>query len=214
MAMFDFVSIHARHCCRANPWQPSNCTARLKFQSTPGIAAGRISRVNTCQVPSRCFNPRPALLPGESWAARWSSSTRLCFNPRPALLPGESLAIADVKVRVAVSIHARHCCRANRLDFPENHHIAGVSIHARHCCRANPCGIAAEAHVTEFQSTPGIAAGRIKPSPRPARCKPLFQSTPGIAAGRILIGFVQTKHLNSFNPRPALLPGESFWQYR
>ena len=60
------VSIHARHCCRANP--------------------------------------------SSSQAA---ASSRASFNPRPALLPGESMEEAEGYAKLIVSIHARHCCRAN-----------------------------------------------------------------------------------------------------
>ena len=83
------------------------------------------------------------------------------FNPRPALLPGESIRPLLDKDHSHVSIHARHCCRANlghlqTRVFPRSfnprpallpgeslvqwpvYHAGLVSIHARHCCRANP----------------------------------------------------------------------------
>ena len=180
------VSIRARHCCRANQPTTKRCQADRMFQSAPGIAAGRIA-TSPAFVPSApCFNPRPALLPGESCLQYQSSecddwvSIRArhccranplgrpcwrvslgCFNPRPALLPGESSSWPLPCRRAAVSIRARHCCRANH----------------RCCCLA--------AHRVRFQSAPGIAAGRIwhrSMSMRQSRC---------------------------FNPRPALLPGES-----
>jgi len=37
----------------------------------------------------------------------------------------------------------------------------------------------------------------------------MFQSTPGINAGRIIAGFAIVLTMFSFNPRPALMPGES-----
>ena len=84
------------------------------FQSTPGIAAGRIRAPAHLQHRKTSFNPRPALLPGESSINQLGISTyglqstpgiaagrigctsarlqmMMCFNPRPALLPGESL---------------------------------------------------------------------------------------------------------------------------
>ena len=108
------VSIHARHCCRANPGRLVPSSRGTKFQSTPGIAAGRI----------------------DAFAARLACPRR--FNPRPALLPGESPLLSGIDQSDGVSIHARHCCRAN---LPRLHPVRApykVSIHARHCCRANP----------------------------------------------------------------------------
>ena len=133
----EAVSIHARHCCRANRSAPCPTPSACWFQSTPGIAAGRIARAtNTAR------------------AAR-------CFNPRPALLPGESNVLAANHTRALVSIHARHCCRANQVSLAEALPVHRVSIHARHCCRANQ-GLAKSRRDAElFQSTPGIAAGRI-----------------------------------------------------
>ena len=59
------------------------------------------------------------------------------FNPRPPLLAGESQVLRHAAPKTFVSIHARHCWRAN-------HHAKAlalvqivVSIHARHCWRAN-----------------------------------------------------------------------------
>ena len=83
------------------------------FQSTPGIAAGRIRALGDWALAHACFNPRPALLPGESF-----------------------------------------------VDPPE-HRGDNVSIHARHCCRANQKCYAGLDLAQKFQSTPGIAAGRI-----------------------------------------------------
>ena len=83
------------------------------FQSTPGIAAGRIAGacVLTCS---------PA-----------------AFQSTPGIAAGRIAKHLHVRLVQIVSIHARHCCRAN-------HHI-----------------ILAHALYDLFQSTPGIAAGRI-----------------------------------------------------
>ena len=61
------------------------------FQSTPGIAAGRIFTNPVLIDADGGFNPRPALLPGESSGGYGQRGNADCFNPRPALLPGESL---------------------------------------------------------------------------------------------------------------------------
>ena len=108
------VSIHARHCWRANPAGQDGDNTKTLFQSTPAIAGGRIAVM---------------------MAARWCSG--LCFNPRPPLLAGES----------------QHLARRSS--------ARNVSIHARHCWRANPRAMAGVEQSTEFQSTPAIAGGRI-----------------------------------------------------
>ena len=87
----------------------------IEFQSTPGIAAGRIPSFERMRRAAACFNPRPALLPGESARVKRPVNNPACFNPRPALLPGESARTDADKAKAKVSIHARHCCRANRL---------------------------------------------------------------------------------------------------
>ena len=178
------VSIHARHRCRANRdaanlgYLPACFNPRpaslpgesrstkparsgSSFQSTPGIAAGRIWSSLTPSSAAWRFNPRPASLPGESAAGDdlvadghlFHSTPGIAagriqllerrglgvqrFNPRPASLPGES--------------HGRITWLAQRL----------VSIHARHRCRANLLTANRSAPDWLFQSTPGIAAGRI-----------------------------------------------------
>ena len=204
------VSIHARHCCRANQPMLPEAKQPGMFQSTPGIAAGRI----------------PASPP--------TPPQRDCFNPRPALLPGESGLKTRNECRQLVSIHARHCCRANLAKSDSDKAKAKVSIHARHCCRANLKASTARVCASVFQSTPGIAAGRINGEHCERDKHALFQSTPGIAAGRIgrkprgldrgCLVSIHARHccranrpnvhaepdrLQCFNPRPALLPGES-----
>ena len=84
------VSIHARHCWRANP---------------------RYS-VRYCKKPA-CFNPRPPLLAGESSQGTSPVQGNPGFNPRPPLLAGESRQLCPGGHAGAVSIHARHCWRAN-----------------------------------------------------------------------------------------------------
>jgi len=44
-------------------------TPLLMFQSTPGINAGRILEAGSAILVSTGFNPRPALMPGESQGA-------------------------------------------------------------------------------------------------------------------------------------------------
>ena len=143
-------------CGNAYPLRPST------FQSSPGIAAGRIvtpldwttslecfnprpaslpgeSRWHPpVQLPCGCFNPRPASLPGESWGRLRAGLVGNGFNPRPASLPGESTNVRCEAYAGAVSIHARHRCRANQFPGSSLSVNPVVSIHAWHRCRANP----------------------------------------------------------------------------
>ena len=107
------------------------------------------------------------------------------FNPRPPLLAGESRSIMTKFIITAVSIHARHCWRANPQEGRTSNGGSVVSIHARHCWRANPRTSPVNLSVTSFQSTPAIAGGRIHYSNGVTSTQQRFQSTPAIAGGRI-----------------------------
>ncbi len=129
------VSIHARHCWRANQAKPDAQRPAVLFQSTPAIAGGRIASFDLA-----CANAR-------------------CFNPRPPLLAGESDLCNVVSSGFVVSIHARHCWRANLGEQWRN-------------CTGNP-----------FQSTPAIAGGRILQKPRRIIRTPCFNPRPPLLAG-------------------------------
>ncbi len=85
------VSIHARHQCRANP----NEKRAHRAASEVSIHARHQCRANPSYsgsgCSSRCFNPRPASMPGESVLLLICWLHVSCFNPRPASMPGESL---------------------------------------------------------------------------------------------------------------------------
>ena len=108
-----------------------------------------------------------------------------------------------------VSIHARHCWRANlnKVDF--NALLGGVSIHARHCWRANLCWHAWPAclwavsiHARHcWRANLGAQGQHLGVD--------LFQSTPAIAGGRIALFATPSSCSSRFNPRPPLLAGES-----
>ena len=159
---FQIVSIRARHHCRAN--QGAGCAGRAwhRFQSAPGITAGRISFSFPITRPSVCFNPRPASLPGESRHVGVRTILVLCFNPRPASLPGESP------------------WRMRAVGEPKCFNPRPASLPGESECRKD-AGV-----LDEFQSAPGITAGRIQRR-----------------------GGVPTESDHCFNPRPASLPGES-----
>ena len=204
------VSIRARHCWRAMPRDATPRTGSSSFQSAPAIAGGRCHST---------FTP---------------SSPRLCFNPRPPLLAGDALSRRVTSARDAVvSIRARHCWRAMRVEPQRDCCLARVSIRARHCWRAMPTRSYMPPHCTVFQSAPAIAGGRCHVSPmnfevsrafqsapaiaggrcqrpandgRPARG---FQSAPAIAGGRCAHHARRLPRPGCFNPRPPLLAGDA-----
>ena len=138
------------------------------FQSTPGITAGR-SVLSEGLTGCFCsFQSTPGITAGRSHI--WSDALRRndCFNPRPASLPGDPAGRTSEPDQRMVSIHARHHCRA----------IQGTGL-------VSPYG-------SEFQSTPGITAGRSLVAGWSRVAVMLFQSTPGITAGRSV--FVALTH--------------------
>ena len=154
------------------------------------------------------------------------------FNPRPPLLAGESSLHRAQKRAGPVSIHARHCWRANRLARrggrqrtrfnPRPPLLAGesmlngavrammdVSIHARHCWRANP-RLAQDAIQRGGVSIHARHCWRANLSRRSSTASGSpFQSTPAIAGGRIDQPPPFFGRRGGFNPRPPLLAGES-----
>ncbi len=160
----DRVSIHARHCWRANP--PRKIEAYMNdclFQSTPAIAGGRTlvaasealrmtlfqstpaiagGRTLKLAAPSQYhirFNPRPPLLAGEPKLLNWIRPDTSKFQSTPAIAGGRTLVFPyAVHDDLLVSIHARHCWRANPGGAKWQGNPIDVSIHARHCWRANP----------------------------------------------------------------------------
>ncbi len=155
------------------------------FQSTPAIAGGRTAGKTTAQIINEAFQSTPAIAGGRTLAAH-RSTLKLCFsfNPRPPLLAGEP-------------------CFAHPA-----HQRRRVSIHARHCWRANPFSLGLGKLKACFNPRPPLLAGEptLPPPPTPPR---RFQSTPAIAGGRtrrIVAEAVEV--VASFNPRPPLLAGE------
>jgi len=88
--------------------------SRLPFQSTPSIAGGRTLGVVGGQWHVRKFQSTPAIAGGRTSMPLFCVLNRYCFNPRPPLLAGERGLSADISDKRSVSIHARHCWRANR----------------------------------------------------------------------------------------------------
>ena len=106
------------------------------------------------------------------------------FNPRPASMPGDPAG-----------------------ERRQGQHRA-VSIRARHQCRAIPTIEGDCATEQAFQSAPGINAGRSHQSGASQPQLRSFQSAPGINAGRSLPARSAWPRLGCFNPRPASMPGD------
>jgi len=63
-------------------------TAAKKFQSAPGLEAGRCVCGNVDPVPVPCFNPRPALRPGDAMHIGVVRHTDAKFQSAPGLEAG------------------------------------------------------------------------------------------------------------------------------
>ena len=157
-----------------------------------------------------CFNPRPLLLTGESWAgvtpfqeegefqstpviangriagrhAQRRRSNR--FNPRPLLLTGESRGPGSV-INFPLLFQSTPVIANGRINQPNDQMV----------------------FMEKFQSTPVIANGRIVCERGRDFGVKMFQSTPVIANGRISWPTAWRASRVRFNPRPLLLTGES-----
>ena len=102
-----------------------------QFQSAPGREAGRCLLLSEIGEATLCFNPRPAVRPGDASASAESRSKWLtfqsapgreagrckepkarelhnsCFNPRPAVRPGDAMQSIGSSRPDTVSIRAR-----------------------------------------------------------------------------------------------------------
>ncbi len=158
------------------------------FQSTPAIAGGRIQFHPTRAATFVVFQSTPAIAGGRISIASRQASRSGGFNPRPPLLAGESDAQDRSLYRWPVSIHARHCWRANPFRFLIRALNVDVSIHARHCWRANP-GVRSTRRPLKSVSIHARHCWRANPLLGFMRVgEAMFQSTPAIAGGRIPSG--------------------------
>ncbi len=130
------------------------------FQSSPGMGAGRNAEGGKIKNVPAGFNPRPAWEPGATCPGHLPGLRATSFNPRPAWEPGATRAARPLSQMLAVSILARHGSRAQL-------GLIGAGVRA-----------------DEFQSSPGMGAGRNNVSSTRLDTKALFQSSPGMGAGR------------------------------
>ena len=156
----SFVSIRARHVCRAMRHAMGYVPCVLKFQSAPGTCAGRCIDTPSHSKQKARFQSAPGTCAGRCYFQGRISEALFSFNPRPARVPGDAIVIRPVNHVDLVSIRARHVCRA-MLDF-----LDGVmSDHL-------------------FQSAPGTCAGRCIRILVICCAVRQFQSAPGTCAGR------------------------------
>ena len=151
------------------------------------------------------------MLAGESTLTTAPRPYIAMFQSTPAIAGGRIFDIFSIAAPIhAVSIHARHCWRANPHETrtPQDH--PKVSIHARHCWRANP-----------WQRTQVARAGHVSIHARHCwRANPSMghTMTPLIRVSiharhcwraNPCTGAAPAPLCNCFNPRPPLLAGES-----
>ena len=179
------VSIHARHCWRANLSRRSSTASGSPFQSTPAIAGGRIDQPPPFFGRRGGFNPRPPLLAGESPILRAVPVVQVCFNPRPPLLAGESGCRVVGGNVLLVSIHARHCWRANL------HRCANGTL------------------LVCFNPRPPLLAGESRCCGGFMSSEHGFNPRPPLLAGESSDSWPVLMPPSGFNPRPPLLAGES-----
>ena len=154
--------------------------SELEFQSAPGTCAGRCSPVLVFCGLDFLFQSAPGTCAGRCHPTCDPPSGQKCFNPRPARVPGDALTPRSAKPVTLVSIRARHVCRAMPVVCTCSASEIDVSIRARHVCRAMPTRRMCWPMPPLFQSAPGTCAGRCEIrsrwqcvvrrfNPRPAR---------------------------------------------
>ena len=132
------VSILARPFGRALPVQPIKASMVVtKFQSSPGLLAGRYRPSQPDWTWPPCFNPRPAFWPGATCPTLTARPSACGFNPRPAFWPGATAGRASKTTR--------------RSGFnPRPAFWPGATL----------CAVRAIVSGVWFQSSPGLLAGR------------------------------------------------------
>ena len=156
------VSIRSRLCSREMLARRRRETLHHWFQSAPGFAAGRCTAAMITSSKPTCFNPLPALQPGDAiqrpanirafcgfnplpalqpgdavgWVERYPRCAR--FNPLPALQPGDARDWGYDALCMTVSIRSRLCSREMRAAMAVQAITSRVSIRSRLCSREMP----------------------------------------------------------------------------
>ena len=206
------VSIRARLCSRAMQTRHRRLSSRVTcFNPRPALQPGDAFCWPSLWPDGSRFNPRPALQPGDAVSVPAPSLARSRFNPRPALQPGDaSSGVRRVGNPDTVSIRARLCSRAMRQRHIGEKRIPEVSIRARLCSRAMR------------NAGPGLRRG-LRVSIRARLCSRAMHRYPqqrapdaGVSIRARLCSrampsrsWCPKKGARSFNPRPALQPGDA-----
>ena len=203
------VSIRARHCWRAMPAGSAWMPRQPSFQSAPAIAGGRCWGGAAGWAGGALFQSAPAIAGGRCHWGRWVAWwTQVSIRARHCWRAMRVEPQRDCFL-ARVSIRARHCWRAMRAVDAHQAAAQAVSIRARHCWRAMRWRCLYQAATMQFQSAPAIAGGRCPT----CRCNSDgargFQSAPAIAGGRCRDRRTGTRHCHCFNPRPPLLAGDA-----
>ena len=137
-------------------------------------------------------------------------TSRLSFNPPPAVGPGETCTAPGHDPARAVSIRPRRWGRGKPTPKRTGDTISNVSIRPRRWGRGKRVGGAAAGSASLFQSAPGGGAGGNVVPVRPPRLARRFQSAPGGGAGgNQRFSSCSALSTISFNPPPAVGPGET-----
>ena len=226
------VSIHARHYWRARQQTHRSKDHDQAFQSTPAITGGRDHTCTSVRPATRCFNPRPPLLAGETMAATTISRSRAVsiharhywrarrgrvaavllrwvFQSTPAITGGRDHAYSKCVGRDR-RFNPRPPLLAGETISPfSSAHTLTVSIHARHYWRARP-PLMGKGQASGIVSIHARHYWRARPAPAPmSAADQEFQSTPAITGGRDDAVVVVLAAGGGFNPRPPLLAGET-----
>ena len=106
IGMLMFQSAPGREAGRCSI-SPASTAGNAPFQSAPGREAGRCPAQRCADRCRDCFNPRPAVRPGDASSCWYQRAAFARFNPRPAVRPGDAVAAWVNFSATLVSIRAR-----------------------------------------------------------------------------------------------------------
>ena len=196
------------------PGDTERCCAPVRgrpaFQSAPGTNAGRYTPTASDRASAMQFQSAPGTNAGRYHLSALVDWPCVRFNPRPARMPGDTVDFEQLVGVMAVSIRARHECRAIPGPGWNSSNSLAVSIRARHECRAIPASRRTwSATWKSFNPRPARMPGDTRRVP--ARLQPTLVSIRARHECRAIHGSTWTSHRTRyrFNPRPARMPGDT-----
>ena len=139
----------------------------------------------------------------------WARSTSACFNPLPASMPGETLRHPPIQRRCRVSIRSRHRCREKHVGESHTGRLAEFQSAPGIDAGRNPSRRSPRTPTTRFNPLPALMPGETRAADAGDRLARRFQSAPGIDAGRNRLVHARSAGQWGFNPLPASMPGET-----